>query len=115
MGVNIPLSTNYTPRVPLISGVKSTNSNLKIHHFLNDIKNDAFLSKEIIGVEINKNDEVFLKVRSGEYIIEMGSLIDTSKKIRKLKAFYNKAFKDTIFVNYKKINLTYTNQVVCTK
>lgn len=115
VGVTMPLSTTYTPRVPLITGVIATKKPLKVHHFLNEIKNDAFLNKEIIGVIVSKNEEVILKVRSGDYTIEMGKMDDAATKFRKLKAFYNKAFKDTTIANYKNINLTYTNQVVCTK
>ena len=114
-GVKVPLSTNYSARVILITG-KINNENLKeITGFVNVILADDFLKKEVIGIHKTQNKEFILSVRSGRYKIEFGSLEKMNVKFKKLKAFYNKASADKTIDQYKTINLKYHNQVVCAK
>ena len=114
-GVKVPLSTNYSARVILITG-KINNENLKeITDFVNVILADDFLKKEIIGIHKTQNNEFILSVRSGRYKIEFGSLEKMNVKFKKLIAFYNKASVDKTIDQYKTINLKYHNQVVCAK
>jgi cell division protein FtsQ len=114
-GEKVPLSTNYSARVILITG-KINNENLKeITDFVNVILADDFLKKEIIGIHKTQNNEFILSVRSGRYKIEFGSLEKMNIKFKKLKAFYNKASVDKTIDQYKTINLKYHNQVVCAK
>ena len=114
-GVEVPLSTNYSARVILVTG-KINKENLKeITAFVNVISADDFLKKEVIGIHKTQNDEFILSVRSGQYKIEFGSLKKQRVKFKKLKAFYNKAIEDNSIEQYKTINLKYHNQVVCAK
>jgi cell division protein FtsQ len=114
-GVEVPLSTNYSARVILVTG-KINKENLKeITAFVNVISADDFLKKEVIGIHKTQNDEFILSVRSGQYKIEFGSLKNQRVKFKKLKAFYNKAIEDNSIDQYKTINLKYHNQVVCAK
>jgi cell division protein FtsQ len=114
-GVKVPLSTNYSTRVILITGDVNKDNLKEITAFVNVILDDDFLRKEIIGVHITQHKEFVLSVRSGQYKIELGSLEKMNIKFKKLKAFYNKAFVDKTIDQYKTINLKYHNQVVCAK
>ena len=114
-GVMIPLSGNYTPRVLLISGVKNKINVKEMLSLVAYITKDNFLKKEIVGIEKLEDNNYQFSVRSGNYKIEFGKLSEIDVKFKKLKAFYNKAFVDKTIKNYKKINLKYHNQVVCTK
>jgi cell division protein FtsQ len=114
-GVNIPLSENYSARVLLVSGVKNDGEMKEIMPLIEAILEDAFLKKEIVGVEKLNTGEVQLAVRSGNYKIDFGSVTQIETKFRKLKAFYNNTFSDKTIQNYKTINVKFHNQVVCTK
>ena len=114
-GVVVPLSTNYSARVILITGDINKNNLKEVIRFVNVILADDFLKKEIIGVHKTQKNEFILSVRSGRYKIELGSLEKMNVKFQKLKAFYNKAFVDKTIEQYKTINLKYHNQVVCAK
>ena len=114
-GVKIPLSTNFSQRVPLISGVGSPDEIDEITELINVIANDNFLTKEIVAIHKNTINEYEFTVRSGNYKVNFGEFVDVTHKIKKLKAFYNKAFTDKTIHNYMAINLKYHNQVVCTK
>ncbi|TVZ56865.1 cell division protein FtsQ [Lutibacter sp. Hel_I_33_5] len=114
-GVKVPLSLNYSARVPLVSGVKSESDIAEIMQLMELILNDDFLKKEIVAIQKLENKEYFFTTRSGDYKIEFGKIEEASLKFRKLKAFYNKTFVDKTIKKYKTINVKYHNQVVCTK
>jgi len=114
-GIKVPLSNNYTARVMLISGVENAEATKEILPLVSLILEDNFLHKEIVGIEKSGDDEYHFAVRSGNYKIDFGKLSKVDIKFKKLKAFYNKTFKDKTIKNYNTINLKYHNQVVCTK
>ncbi|QXP73489.1 cell division protein FtsQ [Tenacibaculum sp. AHE15PA] len=114
-GVKIPLSMNFSARVPLVSGVESIKDISELINLIKVIESNDFLSKEIIAIQKNTQDEYVFTVRSGEYQIIFGALEDINVKFKKLIAFYNKALIDKTIKNYKTINVKYHNQVVCTK
>jgi len=113
-GDRMPLSANYSARVPLLSGV-TANDIEDAYKLALLIYSDSFLQKQIIGIEQNSKKEFVLRTRIGNQQIELGSLNNVKSKIEKLKAFYNKVLKDKTFNKYQIINLIYANQVVCTK
>ena len=113
-GDRMPLSTNYSARVPLLSGVIG-NDIEDAYKLAFLIYNDSFLQKQIIGIEQNSKKEFVLRTRIGNQQIEFGSLNNVNAKFKKLKAFYNKVLKDKTLDKYQIINLIYSNQVVCTK
>jgi cell division protein FtsQ len=115
VGIKVPLSNNYSARVPLISGIKNEHDIKEILPLLSFILKDDFLQKEIVGIEKFAFGEYQFSVRSGNYKIDFGTLSNTDIKFKKLKAFYNKTFEDKTIQNYKAINVKYHNQVVCTK
>jgi len=114
-GVEVPLSTNYSARVPLITGVEKEEDLVNIMQLLYKIVDDELLKKEVIGIHKDRSDELFLTVRSGNYKIAFGKLIEINQKLRKLKGFYSKALLDSTLYKYKTINIKYHNQVVGVK
>lgn len=114
-GVKVPISENFSARVPLITGIKTEDDLREIIALMQRIAQDEFLQKEIIGVHKREDHEYEFAVRSGDYKIDFGTLDNSSIKFKKLKAFYNVAYKDETIANYKTITVKFHNQVVCTK
>lgn len=114
-GVVFPLSPIYSARVLLVSGVKTEGEIHEMLPLLHAILADEFLKKEVIGIEKMPSNEFTFAVRSGDYKIEFGDLSEMKVKFKKIKAFYNKTYTDQSIHEYKKINVKYHNQVVCTK
>ena len=110
--VKVPISENYSARVPVISGISNEKEVSSLIVLLNKIVDDDFLSKEIIGIELRAQNEYMFTVRSGNYRINFGDLTEIDSKIKKLKAFYSKVFLDSTIHKYKTINIKYHNQVV---
>lgn len=114
-GDKMPLSETYTARVPLVTGVIDSVELGKLKKLLNYINDDAFLKKNIIGLEIAPTGGVRMRSRNYGYEIQFGRPINIEKKFNNYKAFLQDAAKDTLIEQYKTINLKFTQQVVCTK
>jgi cell division protein FtsQ len=111
----MPLSNNYTERVPLITGKVAKTDLQTVFTIADYVKNDDFLKKQVVEIHQNDDKTIELKLRSAAFIVRVGSLNQLEKKINNLKAFFIKANKDNVLGEYKIVNLQFDNQVVCTK
>lgn len=114
-GNKMPLSNNFTARVPLVSGAIESVNNEDLIAALKMIYEDDFLKKNIIGMEIMPNASLKMYNRNFDYRIDFGNLKNAATKFRNYKAFFQKAVLDNSLEKYKKIDLRFTDQVVCTK
>lgn len=111
----MPLSANYTARVPLISGDVKGVKKEKLAQVLRTIYEDEFLQKNIIGVQVLPNGSLILENRNYDFGIDFGRMINIERKFNNYKAFFQKAVLDSTLKNYRMINLKFTQQVVCIK
>ncbi|MEZ4781696.1 MAG: cell division protein FtsQ/DivIB [Flavobacteriaceae bacterium] len=114
-GKYMPLSTNYTAHVPIVTGSVEKNNLANIFKIASKIYEDEFLKTHIVEIHQEQDQTLSLKTRVYDFEIELGDLNDLDKKINNLKAFYQKTKKDKTLSSYKKVNLQFNNQVVCTK
>ena len=114
-GNKMPLSDNYTARVPLVSGEINVVNKEKLAEVLNMITQDDFLKKNIIGLQVLQNGSLILENRNYDFQIDFGRTINIEKKFNNYKAFFQKAVSDSTLKNYRRINLKFTKQVVCIK
>jgi cell division protein FtsQ len=117
-GEKMPLSDNYSARVPITSSELNFNDCDDIICLSNEIISDDFLQKQIIGIdqiEGNGTNQFELRTRLGDQIIIFGDMKRVDEKIKKLKVFYQKAVEDKTLETYRTINLKFNNQVVCAK
>lgn len=111
----MPLSDNYAARVPLVSGAINKKNNEKITRIFRMIFDDDFLKKNIIGIQIMPNGSLKMLNRNFNYQIDFGNTENVEVKFNNYKAFFQKAVLDSSLYKYKKIDLRFTQQVVCTK
>jgi cell division protein FtsQ len=114
-GSYMPLSSNFTARVPLVTGLIEKNNLENVYKMAQKIDEDEFLKTHVIEIHQSENNTIFLKFRQYNFTIQLGSLKHLDKKIMNLKAFYNKALKDKTLNSYANVNLQFDSQVVCTK
>ena len=114
-GNRMPLSTNFTARVPLVSGGINKKNNEDLAALLRLIYDDSFLKKNIIGIQVMPNGSLKMLNRNFDYQIDFGRMINVERKFNNYKAFFQKAVLDSSLYKYKKIDLRFTEQVVCTK
>jgi len=114
-GNRMQLSTNFTARVPLVSGEINKKNYEDLTGLFRLIYDDTFLKKNIIGIQIMPNGSLKMLNRNFDYQIDFGKLINVERKFKNYKAFFQKAVLDSSLYKYKKIDLRFTEQVVCTK
>lgn len=114
-GNEMPLSDNYSARVMLVSALITPENQEQLAGLFRYIYHDEFLKKNIIAIEINDRDQVWMKNRNYDYTIEFGKPTDIERKFNNYKAFFQKASQDSVIEKYNNINLRFTKQVVCTK
>src|SRR5690606_15360129 len=111
----MPLSTNYTSRVPLITGYITKNDLNDVFKVAEKVQNDAFLRTHVTEIHKDENKNIELKFRLNDFDIQLGSLDHLDIKINNLKAFYQKAMRDSTLNDYSVVNLRFVKQVICTK
>jgi cell division protein FtsQ len=79
------------------------------------IYDDPFWKAQIEQVYVDQHGEFILAPRVGDHLIEFGNINDMSIKFRNLKALYKQGWDTREWNLYKRINLKYKGQVVCTK
>lgn len=115
LGEKMPLSENYSARVPIVTGVFEDDNLEDLYTLLSFIRADLFLEKQIVGIHKVNNENFKLMTRVGNHEINIGKVENLQLKFKNLKAFYNSTMENKTIENYRLINLKYNNQVVCTK
>lgn len=114
-GSYMPLSSNYTARVPLVTGSVKKNNLDRIFQVAKKVQVDEFLKTHVIEIYQHSNKDISIKLRQHDFSVLLGDIKELDKKINNLKAFYQKALKDKTLNSYSNVNLRFGNQVVCTK
>ncbi len=114
-GTKMPVSGNYTARVPLVSGKITSEKSEDLVKLFKYIYEDDFLKKNIISIQIKPDGTIRMDNRDYDYQIDFGKNINVAQKFKNYKAFFQKAYSDKVLSNYKIINLRFAQQVVCTK
>lgn len=92
------------------------NTNIKkLYEFSMKLKQNEFTNALIDQIYITEKNKIQLIPKIGKFIITFGHLKNTQTKFDNLKAFYKQITKKKGWNIYSEINLTYTNQIVCTK
>lgn len=115
LGEFMPLSSNYSARVPLVYGVQDSLSRAEVMPLLLAIREDDFMRQSVVTITHNKADDFRLKVRQNKLDIALGEAEDLENKFRKLKGFIKYTKDNNTIEDYKTIDLKYNNQVVATK
>ncbi|MEN3325044.1 hypothetical protein VP395_14995 [Mariniflexile soesokkakense] len=114
-GLYMPLSNNFSARVPLVTGYVEKNDLKNIHIVASKVNEDEFLKKHVVEIHQGINKVIYLKLRQCQFLVQLGNVTFLDKKINNLKAFYQKNLKEKTLDSYSKVNLQFENQVVCTK
>ena len=113
-GEVMPLSTNFSARVPLVTGVSKADAK-EVYELITFIREDEFLKKHIVGIKKNENGEYILSPRIYDYKLRLGKVDKLPLRFNNYKAFYKKAHNDQTLKQCNMITLKYDNHVVCTR
>ena len=111
-GQEMPLSKNYSARVVLVDNKNGNIKNDEVFPLIEKIEQTAYLKKSIVCVKKEEEGYKMLSRNNREWIV-LGTLENLEDKLFNLKTFYN--YSKDKELRYKKIDLQYHNQVVCSK
>lgn len=87
--------------------------------FVGKIKADSFWNAEVVQfiADTTLMGEISLRLipRSGNFVIEFGTLAEQDEKLAKLQKFYDKGLSRFGWDQYRVIDLRYKKQVICTE
>ena len=113
-GKKMPLSSVYSARVPIITGISKNNFN-ELTPLLLKINEDEFMKLSVVGLNQNADGEVDLKLRKMDFKVLFGKPVNIEKKFQNFKAFYKKTKQDSTLYRYNTVNLKFESQVIATK
>ena len=119
-GKTMPLSPNFTARVPIImSSFAPINKdsartifNEVLYKFINSVRSDAFLNALCGQITVDNHYEFSIIPRLGKAEIFLGDTSDLPNKIVRLKSFYKSSFPQAGWDKYESISVKYRNQVI---
>lgn len=124
-GIKMPISRRYTHPVLIANGniferydkgdsLYSYGAK-ELYKIATYVDNDAFLKAQIEQIFVSRDYDFILAPKVGDHLIVLGDANNLDNKFTKLKVFYKEGLNRTGWSKYKIINLSYKNQVVCTK
>jgi cell division protein FtsQ len=114
-GKKMPLSSNYSARVPLITGEINESTLKGAFAILQKVGKDDFFAKNLIGIYIAGINSYQLILRRENLTVQLGDTLNLDVKFKNFKAFYSNALHANRLSQYKSVSLAFNNQVVCTK
>ncbi len=88
-------------------------------NFVTKVEEDSFWSAEVVQfvADTTSTGEITLRLvpRSGDFVIEFGTLADSDEKLEKLQTFYDEGLAHLGWNQYKIVDVRYNKQVICTK
>ena len=98
---------------------KSYDDFVNLINFVSQVEEHSFWGAEVVQFVADKNSlgEISLRLmpRSGDFVIEFGTLADGDAKLEKLEKFYDGGLVHIGWESFKIIDVRYDKQVICTK
>lgn len=107
---------NNAVYLPVASGFinrdMAKNELLTLAEFMQE---NRFWNEQVEQIFFTAQGNIILIPRIGSHTIELGKIDNIEKKLKKLRKFYEKGLNTIGWDKYKRINIEFEEQVICTK
>ena len=79
------------------------------------LQNNKFWNAQIEQIHVLPDRNIELVPRVGDHLVYLGKLENFEDKLARLKEFYQKGLNQVGWNKYSRINLEFSNQIICTK
>ena len=79
------------------------------------LQRNEFWNSQIEQINVLSGNNIELVPRVGDHLIYMGKMDSYQRKLERLRIFYRKVLNEIGWNKYSKINIEFSNQIVCTK
>lgn len=86
-----------------------------LYHFALFLQDNKFWNAQIQQINVLSDREIEFVPRVGDHIVFLGKLNNYEEKLSRLKEFYQKGLNKVGWNKYKRINIEFGNQIICTK
>lgn len=115
-GTVMPSDAKCTALVPLATGsIDKTFAVSGLYPFGMYLQNDPFWEAQIEQIYVLPDRSIELVPRVGDHIIYLGKAEDYERKLSRVKEFYRKALNKVGWNKYERINVEFSNQIICTR
>lgn len=115
-GTVMPSDAKCTALVPLATGsIDKTFAVSCLYPFGMYLQNDPFWEAQIEQIHVLPDRSIELVPRVGDHIIYLGKAEDYERKLSRVKKFYRKALNKVGWNKYERINVEFSNQIICTR
>lgn len=102
--------------LPVASGyINDSIASNELREIAGIIDSDKFWKSQIEQIYIDKNGKITMIPRVGSQVIEFGAAKDIESKFDKLYTFYKEGMNNIGWNKYSKINIEFSDKVICTK
>ena len=113
-------AANYPVNMPVATGnISKEYAAKQLADFACFLRGDKFWNQQVeqVNVIVDRNNKRVVEIvpRVGNHIVYLGAIKGYQKKLKRLRTFYEKAMKEVGWNKYKRINLEFDNQIICTK
>ena len=110
-GERMALDPHHTPHLPVMHVTQADQAKMGLR-FVNDTRGDSFWNNLTDQLSVNDQGELVLHPRLAGPHIVLGDGSETAHKKRNLLTFYRAQIERGNLRNYKRIDLTYRDQVI---
>ncbi len=102
-------------RVIVTGNVEKSFAMKDLYKFGVFLHNNKFWDAQIEQIHVLPDRNIELVPRVGDHLIYLGKLDNFENKLARLKEFYKKGLNQVGWNKYSRINLEFSNQIICTK
>lgn len=115
-GIAMPSDSKCVVHLAVVTGdVEKSFATRDLYKFALFLQQNSFWNAQIEQIHVLKNKTIELVPRVGDHIIYMGKLNNYEQKLARVKTFYEKGLNQVGWNKYSRINVEFSNQVICTK
>lgn len=102
-------------RVIVTGNVEKSFAMKDLYKFGVFLHNNKFWDAQIEQIHVLPDQNIELVPRVGDHLVYLGKLENFENKLARLKEFYKKGLNRVGWNKYSRINLEFSNQIICTK
>lgn len=110
-----PESKCVAHRTIVTGNVEKSFAMKELYKFGVFLQNNKFWDAQIEQINVLADRTIELVPRVGDHLVYLGKLENFEDKLTRLKSFYEKGLNQVGWNKYSRINLEFSNQIICTK
>ena len=115
-GTIMPPGAKCVAHVPLATGhIEKSFAMEKLYKFGVFLQKNSFWNAQIEQIHVLPGKNIELVPRVGDHLIYLGKIAGFEKKLKRVKAFYERGLNQVGWNKYSRISVEFDNQIICTK